>query len=392
MLKTITNQSILVPLLFICSLITKIYYGSTRNIFSSGPDANTFTQMGIDLANIGYLNSGVAGLPIYSPGYGFFLALNKKFFGDNWILIAQIFQSFFSSISALFLFMVSSRFLNKNFSILTLIIMLFHPAILVASVSSMYESLAIFFLSILIYLSITYRKKIALITFSTISSMLILVHPRFIPMAMIIFIINCLDKKFQKNLTIITIYMIINLSTVFLVLYRNSVFSNYTGLAAGTKYGLEYGHPSLGKCENLIRCLASVKSNSGEFIKESFINAMNFLSPWSGPLERGTWFHNISFYTLLQKNNLLLLSSLLSAITTIFMLILLLFGFRHLRRNDNKIFEVFVAIGFICLLTDSLVYGDSRHRLVFLNMSVLVITLSMQVLYESIKRQFTSKS
>jgi len=363
---TVCDKGI-IQILFITSFFLKIFYALTRNIFHSGPDANTFIEMAGDLASEGYFDSSVAGFPIYSPGYPMFLAVNKILFGNIWISSTQVIQSFLTCYSALLAYRIGQHLLNKTLTTAVYILILFHPAFVVLSVSCMYEPVLIYLL-ILLFKKVFYPgEKNHFFSLLLTSILSILIHPRTIPIIVVILICTIRQSPPKINKWNFVLFVSLNSFFVLIVSMRNYLFSNYFGLAKGVEYGIKFGHPSVGDCSSLSDCLPKGLSQDPlDFTSEMATNLMYFFSPWSGPLERGTWFHNISLYTLLEKEIGEEPVIFVSWFPSVFSVILLIFGFLTAWKK-NRDFTVISGLSLVILVaTDMLIYGDSRHRLLII--------------------------
>ena len=352
-----------ISLLF-TSFIIRLIYANTRNIFDSGPDANTFKQMALDLASLPYFNSEVNGFPIYSPGYPMFLAINIILFGDYWIVTSQILQITMSCSTAIIIYSCFKKDVNPKLGKALLFLLLFHPAIVVLSVSCMYESLLIFCLVLILKMTFIDSKSNFSIKFGLTSIFAIAIHPRIIPIILLALIIGYHKKSSRLNPRDLGLIISLNLITIIIVVFRNYKYSNYLGLAAGTEYGIKFGHPVLIKCASTGECLWwGITNNPSEFLREAIINVLHFYSPWSGPLEKGTWFHNISLYKYINQFFGYYLTEIITIIVTVIGILLFLIGMAVKISQEKKV-SLFVSLSLIVLvMTDAFVYGDSRHRL-----------------------------
>lgn len=380
------QKILVVSFLFITSFAIKIFYGTTRNIFDSGPDANTYKQMAIDLANLGYLNSSIAGFPIYSPGYPLFLSVNRVLFGDYWITSAQVLQSLLSCLTALIVYSFAKLFLNNLYSFTLLAFLLLHPAFVVLSVSCMYESLLIFFLVLITKISFIKNFRYSTSYFTMGSLIAILIHPRVIPLVMIALYFYIKNQSKHSNKLKLLPILVVNIISCVAISFRNYRYADYFGLAQGAEYGIKFGHPSVGICNSLIECFwVGLSKDPASFLIEMFWNAVKFFSPWSGPLEQGTWFHNISFYTIIGIRFNLNSAIIFSLIFSIVSFVITIVGLANFVKKKNT-FAIYTTLLTITLvLTDAIIYGDSRHRLLIFPLITLIQFIFLQEIQKKVR-------
>ena len=138
---------------------------------------------------------------------------------------------------------------------------------------------------------------------------------------------------------------------------------------------LGYRPKSMAGCGSLGCVPESVLKHPLEFIGESFYNLFAFWSPHSGPLKRGSWFHNISFLSALDKMNYDTISIIISIVLTIFLFLLAGFGcyIAISSKIQNYPFLILSLIYFIS--TDVAIFGDNRHRLI-----AMMVTVPLQII------------
>lgn len=374
------------------AMAVRITYGFTRNIFESGPDANTYIQMAKDLSDKGYFSDGVAGFPIYPPGYAMFLAFNKFIFGNNWIYLVQIEQSIMTILTAVIGFYLANKILPRRYAQLVFLTLLFHPALIVLSVSCMYESLLLYILFALIKIvQESFCKKTKSSLFALLGALAILIHPRSIPI--IILITMLFIQKSEKRIRIITITssILLNSLIIVIVIIRNNTYSNFVGFNAGTIFGIEFGHPSVGRCSHIIACLTNgLTNNPLLFVREGLINVVYFLSPWTGPNERGTWFHNLSIYQILKQipENFFVIFNFAQSIGIILFIIM---GFCKSWKMNPIINKISLGMFLILMITEFLVYGDSRHKILLMPSASIYFYFFVFRLTEYIQKMTSKK-
>jgi hypothetical protein len=357
------------PSLILVLTIVKLIYAFTRPVFLSGPDANAYIPMAEDIWEKGFLSSQIAGLPVYPIGYGLFLSPMTAIGDNSWYLLAQSAQTLLFSFASFLLLKVVSNYFSRSIALVTFVVFLFHPALFTASTQAMYESLLIPIIIIIYYASIKLNEssgKSKLFCFYFLPALIgfaLVVHPRVVFLMLIpLALIAVSLKTIFSYVTVLFCLLFAPISMAFRNFYSLDQFT----LSTATKYAFGFGHESIGVCENLSCYYRGVKDNFVEFSIEFIRNFTYFFTPYSGSLKRGTWFHNLSIYTFLERNNFALAASFAAVAFSIFILIAWLVGLRSYSKHSRLISLIGFLMVLLLALTDGLVYGDSRHRLIAL--------------------------
>ena len=100
-----------------------------------------------------------------------------------------------------------------------------------------------------------------------------------------------------------------------------------------------------------------------EFLGETLFNFYAFWSPHSGNLSRGSWFHNVSLLSILEKLDFGHLSMAISIFITCMLFFLAILG-AYVVFKEKMRYRIFLTLSVAYfLLTDIVIFGDNRHRL-----------------------------
>jgi hypothetical protein len=349
----------------------KVFYALSRPLFESGPDANGYMPAAVGFADRGLFAKDIPGLPIYPAFYPMFMSLAVKTSLVHWVQIVQVLQILLVSLGILSIRGIFKRISNNSFANLVPILLLLSPAWFVASGEAMYESLLFFLASTSLYFLVKYQseRKYFFITLSSVFNFLALAtHPRIVCVYILAlyFIILKSDnnvrvrtREFLISLTISGLGVFVFMSLTYI---RSGVFSLSTALYPSLTLNKVFT-----QCSDL-SCLAErVIQSPTNFIFEFFSNIIEFWSPHSGNLMRGTWFHNISLLQFLENHGFASLSIFLGFATTILIFCSWIYGSVNLSKYisvNYAYFFIFSSLTF--MLTDGIVYGDNRHRLIAL--------------------------
>jgi hypothetical protein len=363
-----SSYMLLTFLLVITSV--KIYYALSRPLFESGPDAFVYIPAIRDFGQKEFFSSDIFGQPAYPPGYAFFLSISSRFL-ENWVPVAQVMQIvLFSFASWVFYKLVKNSF-GGLYGLIAFFLISFSPAWIVANGEAMYESVYVAFAVFSLYFLLKASNSITHHRFlfyqfigGLLLGYLVVVHPRamLFVIAYLIYLYLSKSVTFQdfsfSLLGFLIPYILFNL--------RNLIAEGLFTLSGNLWPSLTFNE-FLSGCDQVSCVFQRAINDPISFLGQVFSNILHYWSPYSGPLERATWFHNISGLAFLGRefgNSILSPAGLL----TIFMCSLLflswVFGsikLRHVNKNVNILF-VMIVLGTI--LNDALVYGDSRHRLV----------------------------
>lgn len=349
----------------IIGFLIRVTWGFTRDIFQSGPDAPTYIQMAKDLAQNGFFSPDLTGVPYFTQGYATLISLFYYVFEENFIFPFQVFQVLIFISSIELYRKVSLRVLNENFSYFFGIALVLQPASFFFPLMCMYETLFFFFLAIFAYSIFGSPSNTFL--FSLSAAALLVIHQRSLPIVLIgLFLVR--DKISSKFLISLFVFMTIPI----LFILRN---------------GIIYDSWRLATAGDLV--ITGLNEKGGERLIAFFQNIVFFWSSYSGPLKRGTWFHNLNVWKIFDLDwanvSLLLISLVLQIIIFSFFVYLLFTLFKTIR--PLSLFITF-SMG-SAILIDGLVYGDSRHRLVYSAFTVLsfVFFLNHSRTFESLRKK-----
>ena len=356
-------------LIFLTSL--KVFYALSRPLFESGPDANGYMPAALGFADRGLFAKDIPGLPIYPALYPMFMSLAVKISLAHWVQIVQVLQILLVSIGILSLRGILRRISYNNFANFVAILLVLSPAWFVASGEAMYESLLFFLASTSLYFLVKYQfdRKYFLIVMSSVLNFLALAtHPRIVCVYILAlyFIILKSDKNvrartkdFLLSLTVSGLGVFLFMSLTYI---RSGVFSLSTALYPSLTLNKVFT-----QCSDLSCLVERVTQSPTNFIIEFFSNITEFWSPHSGDLMRGTWFHNISLFQFLENHGLASLSTFLGFATTILIFSSWIYGSVNLSRYISANYaRFFIFSSLTFMLTDGIVYGDNRHRLIAL--------------------------
>ena len=127
-------------------------------------------------------------------------------------------------------------------------------------------------------------------------------------------------------------------------------------------------------CQSLSCVVSRAIQEPVGFVEQVGLNILHFWSPYSGPLMRGTWFHNVSILTFLDNHGMQTFASLLSMLLMILLFITWFHGTLLLNRISKSFNLLYFGIFSASLINDALIYGDSRHRL-----AVMAFALPAQI-------------
>jgi hypothetical protein len=355
------------PSLILFLTIAKLVYAFTRPVFLSGPDSNAYIPMAEDIWEQGFLSSQIAGLPVYPIGYGLFLSPMTAIGDKSWYLLAQSVQALLFSFASFLLLKVVSNYFSRSIALLTFVVFLFHPALFTASTQAMYESLLIPTIILIYYASIKLnesQEKRRFLWYCFLPALIgfaLVVHPRVLFLMLPPLALIAVNLKTIFNYVLALLCLL--LAPISMAVRNFYALDQFT-LSTATKYAFGYGHESIGICETVSCYYRGVKDNFLEFLVEFIRNFSFFFTPYSGSMKRGTWFHNLSIYTFLERNDLALVASFAAIAFSIFILVAWIAGLISYSKKSWLTSMISFLIVLLLALTDGLVYGDSRHRLI----------------------------
>jgi len=367
------HTNLILLLIVMGGSLLKSLYALTRNVFPSGPDAPGFIPPAENFNQFGFFGASVDLSTIYSAGYPYFLSFLVEIGGESWYKAAQVAQIILFALGTL---MMARTLVNlgylKGAMVFTFVLSL-HPGWLVATSMAMYESLLFFLFAVFFGLiskrilnpASTDEVKLGLFTGSLIGAV-ILVHPRGI-----LFFLPFLFFGLLKKSNVIRFLIPFSLTLgIFLsmTIIRTHLDSGTFNLGGDVWAASWIGRENLELCRNAFCYLNTWITDPVDSLIHSVKNLWYFLTPYSGPTVKGTWFHNISLQYYLYSHGHLEASLIVAYTLTIFGI--LLFGASYVRlsldeskRTIHLLKPMTVSI-LLVALTDILVYGDNRHRLI----------------------------
>ncbi len=370
----------------------KVYYALSRPLFESGPDADVYIPAIKDFGQKGFFSPDIFGQPGYPPGYAFFLSVAPRYF-DNWIPVAQVLQILLFTCAIWVFYSLVKNSFGKTIGLFAFFIICFSPAWVVANGEAMYESVYVSFAVFSLFFLLKTSEGISFGRFviyqfigGLLLGYLVVIHPRamFFVFAYLFYLI--LSKSVSlRNIPISLIgfmipYVLFNL--------RNYLTEGFFTLS-GSLWAATTANDFLAGC-NQVSCVVQRSLNDpGSFLIQVFTNILHYWSPFSGPMERATWYHNISGFTYLGRefgNSVLDPAGLLSIFVCSLLFLSWVFGsFKLLKSNKNMNF-LFILIVLGTIVNDALVYGDSRHRLVAMPFMLPAYAATLMHVYSLILR------
>ena len=354
-----------ISLIFLSTSL-RLFYALTRDLFPSGPDGPWYMQVMSDFAKYGTFSTKISFLPFYPSAYPFVFSIFPRISDSNWNAFAQSTQILLLGIAVTVWYYWISSIFNKPVGLIAVLMVSISTSWIVFPGEAMYESLLIPLL--MLYYSFIYLKfkkgDISYhfyIVIGLAAGFILSVHPRTLPL-LLLPIALLVGKTLNHVKTISYVFS-------FLVFPLFFAFRNYIGTGQFTLFSASlssynFGHQVLLNGNSVFDILTKAISNPFSFINDTIINSLYFFSPFSGPLARGLWFHNISVYSFLARSGYTNIAIGISFIVSIAAFILLVIGLKVLFRNSRELFIFFFGGIFILYLTDALIYGENRHRLV----------------------------
>lgn len=371
-----TSRRNLIVILILISSLLKLTYALSRDLFESGPDANGYIPFAIGFAQENFFSPKIVGPPYYPSGYPYLLSLIIRIAPDDWFVVAQIMQVVaFSFAAYLFYHLVSYIFSNRVAG-LTAFIFCFNPAWAVANGEAMYETFLVSFLIFSLYALISpqnanQRNSIKYLLVSGFcASIAIVIHPRVLPLVLFCYLIFLITQIRQVSKVIALIGSTFALPLLFAV--RNFQAKGSFTLMSSFWDGQTYNN-FLNGCTSLACASERVFSDPLGFLMQCYLNGIRYWSPHSGPLERGTWLHNISLQSVLNSNGYSNFAVILSQVLSILVFLSWIYGAVILHKENAFYNYLFIVLASFIWITDILVYGENRHRLI-----ALIFMLSAQ--------------
>lgn len=367
-MKTINLESRYRIALYVGTLLSipvKLFYSLSRPLFESGPDAPTYIPSAIDFAKSDFFNKGIEGMPNWPAGYPWLQSFLVRLSDSHWKELAQVSQVLLFSISIILFNKFISHIITPKVGFYSSLILLINPAWAVANGESMYETYVFSFLVYGAYLLfVKGDEPLFKFTSALFFGMAIIVHPRIIPIVIIILFYARSHLKNNKVEALTYGSILIFLPMMFSI--RNLVAEGIFTLSDALVPSLSYHTKSLANCQSLSCVPSSILQHPTDFLGECLFNFYAFWSPHSGSLSKGSWFHNISLLTALDLKGLILVGQILSLLFVIFGALFAAFGITELKKSRNSYSNLLILSLAVFLLTDIFIFGDNRHRLVAL--------------------------
>jgi len=375
----------------------KIYYALSRPLFESGPDANVYIPAIRDFGQKDFFSSDIFGQPAYPPGYAFFLSISPRFL-ENWVPVAQVLQIVLFSFASWVFYLLVKKSFGGPYGLMAFFIISFSPAWIVANGEAMYESVYVSFAVFCLYFLLkannsTTHHRFLFYQFigGLLLGYLVVVHPRAMLFVFAYLIYLYLSKSaslqgFSLSLFGFLIpYILFNLRN----LIAEGVFTLSGNLWPSTNF-----NEFLKGCSQISCVFQRAINDPFSFLVQVFSNILHYWSPYSGPMERATWFHNISGFALLGRefgNSIHSPAGLLSIFVCSLLFLSWVFGSIKLLKVNKNVNILFVMIVLGTVINDAVVYGDSRHRLVAMPFMLPAYAATSVYVYKSI-RNFLSVS
>lgn len=351
------------------STVLKALYALSRDIFESGPDANGYIPFAKGFSENNFFSPDIVGPPYYPSGYPFILSLLARIAPGNWFELSQLFQiGMFTLACYCFYYLLEHMFSWKIAGIATLIFS-FNPAWAVVNSEAMYETLLVSFLIFSIYFLINPRKKfenypiVTLAMSGALAGIAIAIHPRVLPLFLIIYFTFFFTriKNVSRGFVLAGSTVIVPIFFAMRNLYAKGEFTLMNSFWDGQSF-----NAFLTGCRSYGCAAERIVASPIGFLEQSLTSGIGFWSPHSGPLMKGTWYHNISVLSYLNGQGYNRVSIYLSLIISIVIFLSWIYGTSLLHRQNRIYNALLFSLAGTIWLTDILVYGENRHRLVAL--------------------------
>lgn len=397
LLNFVESTYLLVTILLTISSV-KIYYALSRPLFESGPDADVYIPAIRDFGQKNFFSSEIFGQPGYPPGYAFLLSITPRFL-ENWIPVAQVLQILLFSFSSWVFYLLIKKSFGALYGLIAFLLISFSPAWIVANGEAMYESVYVSFAVFSLHFLLKDRYKITHGRFlfnqfvgGLLLGYLVVVHPRAMLFVFAYLIYLYLSKSVSFQDFLISLF-------AFLIPYILFNIRNYMaeGLftLSGSLWAATTANSFLAGCNEVSCVFQRALNDPISFLVQVFSNILHYWSPYSGPMERATWYHNISGFTFLGRefgNSILSPAGLLSISVCTLLFLSWVFGSIKLLKVNKNVNILFVIIVLGTIINDALVYGDSRHRLVAMPFMLPAYGATLVYFYSYIKNYLTISS
>jgi hypothetical protein len=375
------------------SVLLKLAYALSRPLFYSGPDANGFIPGAEGFASLNFWHGKIPYQPYEPPGYPFLLSLIVRLSPLHWINYAQIIQVLLFTISSIFFYFAINRYFGSKVSLLVLLVLLFHPAWIVANGEAMYESLFASTLMLYIYfitsLALNSNKRFFVAIYSGICGGLACsIHPRAIPLIAL----SAIFLYFAYNIRGRTLFFYLFSASILPVVFafRNLIAEKHLTLSDATWSSFLYNDFFAG-CKSTGCLISKASENPVGFLRQSFFNLLHFYSPYTGNLKRGTWYHNISPIRILELSHYQNIANSYAILVISIAFILWLSGSIALVGVNRNWGVFFLCMTGLIMATDMLVYGENRHRLIAMIFMLPAQAQALVLFLDHMKLRFIRK-
>jgi 4-amino-4-deoxy-L-arabinose transferase-like glycosyltransferase len=412
-LQNLVHSRSIVPIIISISLTIRFTYAFFFIDPLSGSEYNTYVLAAADMLSNGFFGKAHA-IPVFPVGYPWFIAVIQTITGPSLVYISSIQIAIFGFASVCF-FKFVSRFLSREISVISLVLLSFSPALIAASTIIMYEVPMLSFLIIGLYLLFKtdepnfYRQKVYIASLSGLSfGVAALMQPKIIVAEISIIAIRVLhEKKYDYKRIVIVLAILIPIALApALNIGRNFIAGDGVGYTKNYSINVVYGAINSGgqiktNCVNPSKlgydnfeyslCLQKEKfiDRPGQAMRITFDAAFNLLTPYLGSLQLdggGTWFHAFDFRRVLpfynwsdKDSSWNFLDRIVSLIWMAFWISLTIRGAIILFRSGNKYqLSVLLFPVLSLLLVSVFAAGDSRYRLPVAPLYYILIAVSIQ--------------
>jgi 4-amino-4-deoxy-L-arabinose transferase-like glycosyltransferase len=388
-MKSLVISIVRDPRLLLISILVlttpiKIYYALSRPLFYSGPDANGYIPAMQDFGSKPFLSPDISYQPGYPPGYPYLISLFYRITKSDWIPIAQSFQIILFTISIYLFFLLIRNHTTTLIAQISSFVLAFSPAWAVASGEAMYESTYFSLLVIALYTLLPGHetpKPLRSFVGGILLGSVVVVHPRGLLVVLILVVyFQFIEKKRNLFKCLVGLGFLI---PYLIFSFRNLIAEKSFTLSSAVWASVS-ANPYLTGCQSILCVAERGVADPISFIAQCFWNICHFWSPYSWPLMRGTWYHNVSLFSILTNNDMVFIATLLSYLLMISIFIGWVVGTFLLHRVSPKTNFILASIVLASILNDALVYGDSRHRLAVMAFILPALAISLLKLIEKI--------
>lgn len=369
-MKTFRKQSetwLLTSYCLVVLIVTtlKIVWSNTRPIFFSGPDAETYILMSSDLLSKGFFSEELTSVPTWSQGYPTFLSLIRVVVGSGFEAVTQIIQVLLYALAVEMIRRLAETSFNfkRTSSSIIAIILTISPSGFFFPQQAMYETLLLFLFIALLFLLLprdNNSTSIALLT-SLVIAVLLVVHERSL---LLVFLVLALYGRLQKRKFWISLLFASSIPALFIA--RNGIFYDSWRLQSGSSYVFDNIKSALMNNGRL------VGSPYGEEASNFLVNMFNFWTSFSGYGKQGTWMHNATLDFVLDDFLPVNIIVLFSATISLSIFLLFARGALILKNSNPRLAFLVIALLYSATILSGFSYGDSRHRLIFSPILLLV--------------------